>query len=927
MSLNRTFVKPVKKIAYISGIFLCCIAIMLSIICLYLYYHPERIKSIMEGSLSAATGSSCTMESLSWSLRTGAIEAGGVVFETPGPQRAFSMALPFIRADLALGGPWGHRALILENIQINGISANFALHAILPEEKGASFAARMVQGLVGIFLFRDIVFQSGEILDGQMSASWEDQTIQVNQIHARAGADKPLFLSFALDVKNASRDMQLTAPNVNIFSANALDMNDLKFSGTLQAEDIQLQDAGLEIQRMGVQSKIVYSHARKNLLAENLEVDIKGLALLGKTGGRLPLMGVNLKAEGILSRYPVIDITNATLRVPQTKIHSGTRDILIKAVQFHIPDGRVDTEKRSIALPKVLFDTYDLKNILLAVGLKDGRINLTLQGEKTAILHVAAAYLLVPSDLDLSAADTIRIEAEGPDTGPWQVNAKLSITDLAFKNKAESLTGENISLTTRAEGVVDLHRSSMTFAAFFEAKTGEALYDRYYLNLVKNPIVASCKGTYQFPRQLLQLSEFKFDLTDILPLEIKGYLNQGGECDADFAVNVPQISLKPVFQLLLQEPYKTEMPLLAALETGGTVSAEFRIKEFENSRQVTGRIKWREGNLALPDRGASLKGIHLDLPVWYRTGSAQTPVDAHKGKLEVQSVTLPLLPEQSLSLLLDAGPNRISVDSPTVIHVPGGDLRLGPVEANNIFSPDITVQSRLAFEGLKLRPLLSGFMALPPRGTLTGMLDPVRYERNTVTSQGEIAAEVFGGKMIVSDLGASGVLTSTPVLKLNAHWDDLRLTEMTKDTGFGKIEGVLKGCINDFEIAYGQPQKFVLFLETVPKKGVPQTISIQAVDNIAQIGGGQSPFVGLAGAFASVFKKFTYEKIGIRASLENDMFTVNGTIREDGTEYLVKRRSFSGVNIVNQNPDNRISFKDMVKRILRITHKGEVVVE
>jgi len=37
---------------------------------------------------------------------------------------------------------------------------------------------------------------------------------------------------------------------------------------------------------------------------------------------------------------------------------------------------------------------------------------------------------------------------------------------------------------------------------------------------------------------------------------------------------------------------------------------------------------------------------------------------------------------------------------------------------------------------------------------------------------------------------------------------------------------------------------------------------------------------------------------------------------------LVERGRFSGVNIVNQNPDNRIRFKDMVKRIKRVTAKG-----
>jgi hypothetical protein len=137
----------------------------------------------------------------------------------------------------------------------------------------------------------------------------------------------------------------------------------------------------------------------------------------------------------------------------------------------------------------------------------------------------------------------------------------------------------------------------------------------------------------------------------------------------------------------------------------------------------------------------------------------------------------------------------------------------------------------------------------------------------------------------------------------------------------------LKGHIRNFELAYSQPQKFDLLLETVNKKGIPQRISVKAVENIAQIGGGQSPFMGLAGAFGSFFKKFPYKKIGIRAYLENDVFTINGTIREDGTEYLVKRGSFSGVNVVNQNPENRISFKDMVKRTKRITHKKVPVVK
>ena len=206
-------------------------------------------------------------------------------------------------------------------------------------------------------------------------------------------------------------------------------------------------------------------------------------------------------------------------------------------------------------------------------------------------------------------------------------------------------------------------------------------------------------------------------------------------------------------------------------------------------------------------------------------------------------------------------------------------------------------------------------------------MKPLQFKGKTLTSEGEIEANVFGGEIIFSKIGASGLFSSTPLLKLNAQVDDLHLDQLTRDTSFGRIEGILTGRVLDLEIADKQPQKFDLLLETVEKKDIDQRISIKAVDNIARIGGGQSPFMGLAGVITSFFKEFPYKKIGVHATLDNDIFRIHGTIKEDGKEYLVKRSGLSGVNVINQNPDNRIRFQDMVKRIKRIVagNSGPVI--
>jgi hypothetical protein len=67
------------------------------------------------------------------------------------------------------------------------------------------------------------------------------------------------------------------------------------------------------------------------------------------------------------------------------------------------------------------------------------------------------------------------------------------------------------------------------------------------------------------------------------------------------------------------------------------------------------------------------------------------------------------------------------------------------------------------------------------------------------------------------------------------------------------------------------------------------------------------------------FKDFPYAKIGFESGLKNDVFTIRGIIHEDGVEYLVKRRFFGGINVINRNPDNRIGFSDMVERAKRVT--------
>jgi hypothetical protein len=615
--------------------------------------------------------------------------------------------------------------------------------------------------------------------------------------------------------------------------------------------------------------------------------------------------------------YPDFAIEALKANVPGATVKTGSRDILIDDIEVRIPQGTLNAKKRSIHFPEILLESSLLKNLVLAVRVEGERLAFALQGRKTNLMETARVLNVFPPGWQGNGIDSIQIRAFQEGKENWSFISEIGLQGLEFENRDSSCAGEKISLNAKIAGKVNLGKPLLSAKASLEVNEGEALYDRFYMDFKSNAVFCSCDAAYDLSEKHLNLSDLQFGIKDMLSLNIKGDIFQ--EKRFDLALSIPEISLKPVFDNFVLEPFQTEKPFLNTLEIGGDFSANLKLTGIGMNWTALGNLVWHEGEISSQDKSFFLEGINLDFPVWYQSQEGLKVTKKAHGNLSVQSINLPILPEQSLTIKIDAGPNALSTKSPMVIKIPGGNVSIGPIVSKDIFGKQPSINTSLSMNEVAINPLLSGLWQEPVKGRINGKLNSIKFKGGNLTSSGNIRADVFGGEIILSKFGASGLFSPAPVFRISSRMRSLRLAEMTRGTPFGKIEGVLDGYVKDIEVAYGQPQKFDLLLETIPTKGVSQRISIKAVDNIARIGGGQSPFVGIAGSFATLFKEFPYKKIGVRASLENDVFRINGTIREGGKEYIIKRGSFSGVDIVNQNPDNRASFKDMVKRIKRVT--------
>ncbi len=652
------------------------------------------------------------------------------------------------------------------------------------------------------------------------------------------------------------------------------------------------------------------------------------------TSEQTTFSGKGLKLEpfeaalAISGKFPGLVFEELVARVPRATVVLGKNEYAVNTVDIKLRNGEINLETGALFLPEIRFSSSLVKNVHASLKHRKEESSLILEAKDSHLLEGASTLKLLPSDWHVMAQDSLTVRAVFNPAGWSELDAKLQMVDVTFQDGKERCMGENIRVVSAVNARIDSRNKNAAAEMRLEVEAGEILLDRFYMDFKENGLFLTGKGVYDAPKKSVQVSGLRLGLGNLLALELEGILShRAGQPDLALFVKLPTTAVTPLFHHFILEPYKFEKPFLESSQVGGVIAADLAFRRAGKAWGVKGHSTWHDGALSFGDQDVSFGDIELDLPVWCGPAAPGKDMESLKGRLFIGSMSLPRLPRQSLVFPLVAEPGSLSVPSATSIHFPVGKIQVGPITCKDIFSAARSVETSLVVDGVSVEPLLEKMWPGSVKGVVHGELGIINFLGNAIQSQGSVTADVFGGQIVVTDPGVASIFTSAPVLKLGARLDSLSLAALTEGTAFGKIQGVLEGGVRDLEIVRGQPQRFDLWLKTVQEDKVPQKISVEAVDNIARLGGGRSPFMGLAGRFVSLFKEFPYKKIGVSSSLENDVFRINGTIKEGGVEYLVKRGGFSGVDVVNLNPDNRASFKDMVKRIKRIksSRQGPVV--
>lgn len=293
--------------------------------------------------------------------------------------------------------------------------------------------------------------------------------------------------------------------------------------------------------------------------------------------------------------------------------------------------------------------------------------------------------------------------------------------------------------------------------------------------------------------------------------------------------------------------------------------------------------------------------------------------DAEAGTVKAEALSLDGLKVEAVRFPVVVSRNSFLIPADISLGVLGGRLDIRGFRAEGLLSKSMAVHFGLSLEGADLGELARDVFGRRLSGQLEAEMPSVGYKNGVWTADGDVTAKVFGGAVRVIDIFAEDIFSSSRRYGADITFEGIRLGRVTDRIPIGKMDGVISGSLTGFQMEYGQPSAFVLELHSVKTKGVKQSISVEAIKNLSILGTGSSA-IGrvLSSGLNRFFQYYPYSKIGMRVTLHNDRLSVRGTIHEGGTEYLIRKGFFRGIDMINQNPENVTSFRDMRERIKRI---------
>ncbi len=499
----------------------------------------------------------------------------------------------------------------------------------------------------------------------------------------------------------------------------------------------------------------------------------------------------------------------------------------------------------------------------------------------------------------------------------WDVTSRLETSDVQFHDPSFSFAGESLEPRLVLKGTFQRASKIIPLSASFDLSKGESLGMDYYINWNEMPVRGTMSGQLELSeRRITDVSMDAF-IPNFGKFTGTGIIDAGQPSQFNLIVTASDLNLSSLVTFMTQKRGGGQFPT----EVKGIADARIAFKGDKNAYSIKGHIRTQDASLAVGNKKFSIKEIDAYIPLDYEKnlkGIKYKDDPPEKGFLALTDIHTSLLDFASLKLDFSTKRNRYMTE-PLELEIFGGKVSLGRVFLE--FGSDLAnfkAQTSFFWKEADLSQLPIQSPQFQLKGKFSIDLPHIEIFPDHVSTEGLCEVEAYGGKITANNIQIERPFSQARTISCDVRLTALDLEKITDSIPFGRVTGIINGEIQDLAFSYGQPERFIIRIESEKRKGIAQRFSLKATNDIAIIGTGEKTPLSPNSGWTRLIKEFRYDKIGMYCSLKNDMFTLRGTIQKKGTEYLVKGSGLFAINVVNKQPRNQIRFKDMLSRLKRI---------
>jgi hypothetical protein len=524
----------------------------------------------------------------------------------------------------------------------------------------------------------------------------------------------------------------------------------------------------------------------------------------------------------------------------------------------------------------------------------------TGQAAVSALRKFAAPWFELPPDI--TGDGKVAIEAALADAGAGlsaDITATLSGVDLT--NEASTVVTDKLAAVARLRA--EPRGKATQLVVNLKGTGGQALAGPILLDFGANPLDLEASGSLLGDD--FTLAALRMKQKDLLDLSGSGHVNLAGEIPSltgEFKLD--QVQFPAAFSSYVAITLAASV--LGDARTSGSLTGELSIVD-----NGVGRVHVLPSNLDLhADKGLlNLVGMNGEI-FWAPAGGTEARVS----KLGWRSGGAYGLSGGAADIEFVAYGLNFALTRPAKLPVFDGAIAIDHFVMGNLGEKNMEVAFKGAVEPISM-PLLAKAFGWPEfSGTLAAAIPSVTLKNDVLTFDGNVESQVFGGRVVGSNIRLQDPLGNFPRFFADVRARDLDLGQVTRTFEVGSITGKLEADVLGLELFAWTPQAFDARLATPRGDKSRHRISAKAVSSLSNVGGGGGGVVqALQSGVLKFFDEYSYEKLGIRCRLRGDVCEMSGIEPAPNGYYIVKGSGIPRIDIVGNQ--GRVRWSQLMSSI------------